>query len=76
MDKGEHKEETAAQTEGETKSEEKGEEKNEEPKKAQEEEMIRSIVLTGYGGYSKVQIQKSRKPQPTDGRVIVRVHAW
>ncbi|XP_029191095.2 synaptic vesicle membrane protein VAT-1 homolog [Acropora millepora] len=75
MEKGEHKEEPAAQTEGEVKSEEKEEEKKEEPKKAQEEEKIRSIVLTGYGGYSKIQIQKSRKPQPTDGRVVIRVHA-
>lgn len=76
MEKGEHKEEPAAQTEGEVKGEEKEEEKKEEPKKAQEEEKIRSIVLTGYGGYSKIQIQKSRKPQPTDGRVLIRVHAW
>lgn len=76
MEKGEHKEEPPAQTEEEAKNEEKEEEKKEEPKKAQEEEKIRSIVLTGYGGYSKVQIQKSIKPQPTDGRVVVRVHAW
>ena len=68
----ERKEEAAAKAEGEEKPEEKAEEKKEQP----EQERMRSIVLTGYGGYNKLQVQKLVKPKPTNGQVLVRVHAW
>lgn len=64
--------EAAAKVEGKEKPEEKAEEKNEQPEK----EMMRSIVLTGYGGYDKLQVQKLTKPKPANGQVVVRVHAW
>jgi len=63
--------EAAAKVEGKEKPEEKAEEKNEQPEK----EMMRSIVLTGYGGYDKLQVQKLTKPKPANGQVVVRVHA-
>ncbi|XP_068725582.1 synaptic vesicle membrane protein VAT-1 homolog [Montipora capricornis] len=76
MADGEQKEEPVAQTEGEAKSEQKVEEKKEETQKEPEEEKMRSIVLTGYGGYSKLQVQqKFAKPKPIEGHVIIRVHA-
>ena len=54
------------------------EEKKEEPHSQVQPELesMRSIVLTGYGGYSKLQVQKFAKPKPMQGQVIVRVHAW
>lgn len=42
----------------------------------QEEPTIRAIVLTGYGGYSKLKVEKRTKPKVTEGHVIVKVHAW
>ncbi|KAJ7356038.1 Synaptic vesicle membrane protein VAT-1 [Desmophyllum pertusum] len=36
---------------------------------------MRSVVLTGYGGYNKLQVQKYAKPKPMNGQVVVRVHA-
>ena len=41
-----------------------------------EMESMRSIVLTGYGGYDKLQVQKYAKPKPMQGQVVVKVHAW
>lgn len=72
----ERKEEQEAKVEEEAKGEEKAEEKQEQPEKQLEQEMIRSIVLTGYGSYNKLQVQKFAKPKPTNGHVVVRVHAW
>lgn len=42
----------------------------------QEEETIRAIVLTGFGGYSKLKVEKRPKPKATEGHVVVKVHAW
>ena len=39
-------------------------------------ETMRSIVLTGYGNYSKLQVQKYAKPKPMNGQLVVRVHTW
>lgn len=41
-----------------------------------EQETMRSVVLTGYGGIHKLQVQKYAKPKPMNGQVVVRVHAW
>ena len=60
----------------EPKAEEKAEEKEEHLEKQPELETMRSIVLTGYGGYNKLQVQKYAKPKPMNGQVVVRVHAW
>ena len=40
------------------------------------QESMRSVVLTGYGGYNKLQVQKYAKPKPVQGQVVVKVHAW
>ena len=59
--------------------EEKPEEKAEEKKEAEkqpEQQTMRSVFLTGYGGYNKLQLQKHAKPKPASGQVVVRVHAW
>ena len=41
-----------------------------------DQETMRSVVLTGYGGIHKLQVQKYAKPKPMNGQVVVRVHAW
>ena len=70
------KEQPQPTAEGEEKTEEKPEEKKEHLEKQPEQETMRSIVLTGYGGYNKLQVQKYAKPKPMNGQVVVRVHAW
>ena len=72
----ERKEEPEANVEEEAKTEEKADEKKEHLEMQPEQETMRSIVLTGYGGYSKLQVQKYAKPKPMNGQVVVRVHAW
>ena len=48
-----------------------------EPKPNQpEQESMRSIVLTGYGGHNKLQVHKYAKPKPMQGQAVVKVHAW
>lgn len=50
----------------------KGEDKEEkEPPKE-----MRAIVLTGFGGYKGVKIQKKPEPTPQEGEVLIRVRAW
>lgn len=71
----ERKEEPQAKPEAEEKPEEKAEEKK-EPEKQPEQQTMRSIFLTGYGGYNKLQVQKHAKSKPGSGQVVVRVHAW
>lgn len=56
--------------------EEKGEEKSEHLELQPEQETMRCVVLTGYGGYNKLEVQKYAKPKPMKGQVVVRVHAW
>lgn len=55
--------------------EEKGEEKSEHLELQPEQETMRCVVLTGYGGYNKLEVQKYAKPKPMKGQVVVRVHA-
>lgn len=71
----ERKEEPQAKPEAEEKPEEKAEEKK-EAEKQPEQQTMRSVFLTGYGGYNKLQVQKHAKPKPASGQVVVRVHAW
>lgn len=71
----ERKEEPQAKPEAEEKPEEKAEEKK-EAEKQPEQQTMRSVFLTGYGGYNKLQMQKHAKPKPESGQVVVRVHAW
>lgn len=37
---------------------------------------MRSILLTGHGGYSKLKVEKQARPKITEGHVVVKVHAW
>ena len=55
---------------------ENGEGKEEHLELQPEQETMRSVVLTGYGGIHKLQVQKYAKPKPMNGQVVVRVHAW
>lgn len=49
----------------------KEEEKIEEPIKE-----MRSIVLTGFGGYKGVKTLKKPEPTAAAGEVLIRVRAW
>lgn len=49
----------------------KEEEKKEDPPKE-----MRSIVLTGFGGYKGVKILKKPEPTAAAGEVLIRVRAW
>lgn len=62
-----------AQTNGNGTAEEaaKEEEKKEDPPKE-----MRSIVLTGFGGYKGVKILKKPEPTAAAGEVLIRVRAW
>jgi hypothetical protein len=62
-----------AQTNGNGTSEEaaKEEEKKEDPPKE-----MRSIVLTGFGGYKGVKTLKKPEPTVEAGEVLIRVRAW
>lgn len=70
-----HGEESTAegQTNGNGTTEEaaKEEEKKEDPPKE-----MRSIVLTGFGGYKGVKILKRPEPTAQAGEVLIRVRAW
>lgn len=59
-------------TEGETKAEETA---PANPEK-EEEKLCRCVVLTGFGGLNKVEVQLRPKPKPAEGHVLVKVHAW
>lgn len=72
MADGTEKDEVEAQVE----LEEQGEDKEQHLELQPEQETMRSVVLTGYGGYNKLQVQKYAKPKPMNGQVVVRVHAW
>lgn len=65
--------EAEAQTNGNGTTEEaaKEEEKKEDPPKE-----MRSIVLTGFGGYKGVKILKKPEPTAQAGEVLIRVRAW
>lgn len=59
------------QTNGSSTPEKTGEEKEEkEPPKE-----MRAIVLTGFGGYKGVKIQKKPEPTPQEGEVVIRVRS-
>lgn len=47
----------------------------EEPAKEPVKEM-RAVVLTGFGGYKGVKIQKKPEPTAQAGEVLIRVRAW
>lgn len=49
----------------------KEEEKKEDPPKE-----MRSIVLTGFGGFKGVKILKKPEPTAQAGEVLIRVRAW
>lgn len=65
--------EAEPQTNGNGSTEEAGkdEEKKEDPPKE-----MRSIVLTGFGGYKGVKILKKPEPTVQSGEVLIRVRAW
>lgn len=65
--------EAEAHTNGNGTTEEaaKEEEKKEDPPKE-----MRSIVLTGFGGYKGVKILKKPEPTAQAGEVLIRVRAW
>lgn len=58
-------------TNGTTDGETKEEEKKEDPPKE-----MRSIVLSGFGGYKGVKILKKPEPTAQAGEVLIRVRAW
>lgn len=60
-----------AETNGTTDGETKEEEKKEDPPKE-----MRSIVLSGFGGYKGVKILKKPEPTAQEGEVLIRVRAW
>ena len=64
------------EVEAQVELEEKGEEKEQHLELQPEQETMRSVVLTGYGGYNKLEVQKYAKPKPMNGQVVVCVHAW
>jgi hypothetical protein len=56
---------------GTTEEAAKEEEKVEDPPKE-----MRSIVLTGFGGFKGVKILKKPEPTAQAGEVLIRVRAW
>lgn len=42
----------------------------------QKAELCRCVMLTGIGGLNKLEVQRRPKPKPTEGQVLVKVHAW
>lgn len=42
----------------------------------EEEQTMRAVILSGHGGYSKLKIEKRPKPKPSEGQVLIKVHAW
>lgn len=46
----------------------------EEPKEPVKE--MRAVVLTGFGGFKGVKIQKKPEPTAQAGEVLIRVRAW
>jgi hypothetical protein len=65
--------EAEPQTNGNGTSEEsakEGEKKEDPPKE------MRSIVLTGFGGYKGVKTLKKPEPTVEAGEVLIRVRAW
>lgn len=60
-----------SETNGTTDGETKEEEKKEDPPKE-----MRSIVLSGFGGYKGVKILKKPEPTAQAGEVLIRVRAW
>lgn len=70
--------EAAAVVEGEPANEsatpeKTGKEDKEDKEPAKE---MKAIVLTGFGGYKGVKIQKKPEPTLQEGEVLIRVRAW
>lgn len=65
-----------AQTNGNGTAETAAEEAKEEEKKEDPPKEMRSIVLTGFGGYKGVKILKKPEPTAAAGEVLIRVRAW
>lgn len=72
-----HAEEAAAATEAQTNGNGTADEAaKEEEKKEDPPKEMRSIVLTGFGGYKGVKILKKPEPTAAAGEVLIRVRAW
>lgn len=52
------------------------EEVKEEEKKEDPPKEMRSIVLSGFGGYKGVKILKKPEPTAQAGEVLIRVRSW
>lgn len=50
--------------------------KEQEAPAKEEPETSRVVMLTGIGGLNKVEIRTVTKPKPTEGQVLIKVHAW
>lgn len=48
----------------------------EAPKEEPPVKEMRAVVLTGFGGYKGVKIQKKPEPSCGAGEVLIRVRAW
>lgn len=59
------------QTNGNTTPDKTEEKEDKEPPKE-----MRAIVLTGFGGFKGVKIQKKPEPTAQEGEVVIRVRAW
>lgn len=72
-----HDETAAADAEPHTNGKESTEEAaKEEEKKEDPPKEMRSIVLTGFGGFKGVKILKKPEPTAQAGEVLIRVRAW
>lgn len=39
-------------------------------------EVMRAVMLAGFGGLNKLKVIKKEMPEPRDGEVKIRVKAW
>lgn len=66
-------------TNGDASPEKETAEAAKEPAKEEEKEPVkemRAVVLTGFGGFKGVKIQKKPEPTAQAGEVLIRVRAW
>lgn len=70
---------TEGKTNGDASPEKSAAAAAEEAAKAEEKEPVkemRAVVLTGFGGFKGVKIQKKPEPTAQAGEVLIRVKAW